>query len=163
VYNVDLIDIREEWDAIVANVKSMSKKNGNSTEIGVFGDQSIVTIAIENEFGDPPRPSRKWRIPERSFLRHIFDRDKEKIAFTMQNMASDILIGKEKMEVALGKLGSSFEKKVKKFIISGYYKATRPNHPITVRIKGHAQPLIQIGKLYSVITHKITGKSVKIK
>lgn len=163
MYNVDLIDVKDKWIQIINNVKELSKKEGNSVEIGVFGDQSIVKIAIENEFGDPPRSDRKWRIPERSFLRHVFDGIKSKLINTMQEMAGNILIGKEKMEDDLEKLGSLFEKKVKDFIISDYYKSTKPNHPITIKRKGHDQPLIQIGKLYSVITHKITGKQIKIK
>jgi len=163
VYKAELIDHRAEWDEIVKNVQLLSKKEGNSVEIGVFGDQSIVKIAVENEFGDPPRAGRPWPIPERSFLRHVFDTNKNALSTMMEGMVSDILIGKEKIERDLEKLGSLFEKRVKDFILSDYYKISKPNHPITIRIKGHDQTLVQVGKLFSVITHKITGRPVKIK
>jgi len=163
MYKAELIDHRVEWDEIVNNVKLLSKKEGNSVEIGVFGDQSIVKIAVENEFGDPPRHSRPWPIPERSFLRHVFDNNKDKLLFIMKNMVGNILIGKEKVENDLEKLGILFEKKVKNFILSDYYKISKPNHPITIRIKGHDQTLVQVGKLFSVITYKITGRPIKIK
>ena len=163
MYNVDFIDVKDEWIEIVNNIKKMSKKEGSSVEIGVFGDQSITKIAIENEFGDPPRAHRKWRIPERSFLRHVFDGMEIKLISMMKIMANNILIGKEKMGDDLEKLGNLFEKKVKDFMLSDYYKSTKPNHPITIKIKGHNQPLIQVGKLFSVITHRITGREIKIK
>lgn len=163
MYKAELIDKRIEWDEIVKNVQLLSKKEGNAVEIGVFGDQSIVKIAVENEFGDPPRPSRPWPIPERSSFRHVFDRDKDVLSNMMQEMVSNILIGKEKIERNLEKLGIFFEKRVKDFILSDYYKISKPNHPITIKIKGHDHPLIQVGKLFSVITHKITGRPIKIK
>jgi len=163
VYKAELIDKRVEWDEIVKNVQLLSKKEGNAVEIGVFGDEGIVRIAVENEFGDPPRPSRPWPIPERSFMRHVFDRDKDVLLNMMEEMVSNILIGKEKIERDLEKLGVFFEKKVKDFILSSYYKISKPNHPITIKIKGHDQTLVQTGKLFSVITHKITGRPIKIK
>ena len=163
MYDVELIDVKDEWVELVKRVKAMSKDKGNSVEIGVFEDPGLVKIATENEFGDPPRPKRKWRIPERSFLRHVFDRDKKKLAALMQKGAGDIITGKAKTEKVLEYMGSLFEKNVKDFIISGYYKSSKPNHPITIKIKGNEQPLIQIGKVYSTLTHRITGKAIKIK
>lgn len=163
MYKAELIDKRVEWDEIVKNVQLLSKKEGNAVEIGVFGDQGLVKIAVENEFGDPPRPSRPWPIPERSFLRYVFDRDRDVLLNMMEDMVSNILIGKVKIERSLEILGIFFEKKVKDFILSDYYKISKPNHPITIKIKGHDQTLVQVGKLFSVITHKITGRPIKIK
>lgn len=155
MYDVELIDQKEEWIKLVNKIKSMSKPDGNSVEIGLFDDVGLIRIAIENEFGAPPSANRKWSIPERSFLRLVFDKDLEKLNEMMNEYASDIMIGKITRGEALKNMGKIVEKKVKDFIASDYWKSLKPNHPITIKIKKGDHPLIQVGKIYSVITSKV--------
>lgn len=155
MYDVELIDQKEEWTNLINRIKSMSKLDGNSVEIGLFDDVGLIRIAIENEFGAPPSANRKWSIPERSFLRLVFDRDLELLNEIMSESVNNIITGKSKRGKELKQIGEIVEKRIKDFIASDYWKSLKPNHPITIKIKKGDHPLIQVGKIYSVITSKV--------
>ena len=155
MYDVTLIDQKTQWINLVKRVKEMSVEDGNTVEIGFFKDIKLIKIMKENEFGDPPRRNRPYPIPERSFMRYTFDKNLKLIIKKMLEGASDVLIGKIKMDKKLNEMGIFVTKKIKKFILSDFYKRAKPNHPITIKRKKHSHPLIQTGKIVSTITYKI--------
>jgi len=157
MYDVRLIDQKTQWINLVKKVKEMSVEDGNTVEIGLFKDVGLISIAKENEFGDPPKSNRPYPIPERSFMRYVFDKDIKLIVKKMIEEASDVLIGKVKMDKKLDEMGIFLTKRIKKFILSDFYKKAKPNHPITIKRKGHDHPLVETGKIVSTLTYK-TGK-----
>jgi len=155
VYDVGLIDDKTQWTNLIKKIKELTNESGNMVEVGLFNDTGLISIAKENEFGDPPRRARPWPIPERSFLRFVFDRDlNENIKFLF-NGIDDIISGTKTRFKVLNETGLKVTNSIKEFIISNYYKSNRPNHPITIRRKKHDHPLIQSGKIYSMMTYKI--------
>lgn len=155
MFDVELIDHKENWDALVAKVRGLTNVEGNVTEVGLFGDTKLVQIAKENEFGDAPKSNRNYPIPERSFLRFVFDKDLDKNSKLLMQGIDDIITGKRTSFKVLDDVGDEVATSIKKFILSDHYKFSKPNHPITIKIKGHDNPLIQIGKIFSLITHKV--------
>lgn len=155
MFDVEIIDEKTQWTNLVKKVKELSDQEGNMVEVGLFSDVGLISIAKENEFGGPPRRARPWPIPERSFLRFVFDRDLHDNIKMMTRYIDDLITGTRTRHEILLKVGESVANSVKLFILSNYYKFKNPNHPITIRRKGHSHPLIQTGKIYSTLTYKI--------
>ena len=88
-------------------------------------------------------------------MRYVFDRDLEKNVEMLINGAKNILLRKKTRLQVLNEIGEIVTKSIKKFILSGHYKFSRPNHPITIGRKKHDYPLIQTGKIVSTLTYKI--------
>ena len=157
MFDVELIDHRKEWDDFLRRIKELTDEEANTVEVGLFGPSDLVEIATMNEFGDPPRGNRKWPIPERSFMRYIFDKDIKKNTELLFKGIDDIILNNRTKGQVLDQVGDEVATSIKKFILGDYYKGIKPNHPITMKIKGHDHPLIQVGKIFSLITHK-SGK-----
>lgn len=155
MYDVKLIDHRQEWDDFLKRIKELTDMEANMVEVGLFGPSDLVIIATMNELGDPPRNNRKWPIPERSFMRYIFDKDLKKNADLLCEGIDDIILKNRTRGQVLNDIGDEVATSIKKFILSDFYKGVRPNHPITMKIKSHDHPLIQVGKIFSLITHKV--------
>jgi len=155
MYDITLIDQKTQWINLVKRIKEMSVTDGNTVEIGLFKDIGLISIAKENEFGDPPRSNRLYPIPERSFMRYVFDKDLKLIIKKMLDGAGDVLLGKIKMNEKLDEMGILLTERIKKFILSDFYKRAKPNHPITIKRKKHDHPLIETGKIVSTLTYKI--------
>jgi len=155
VFDVELIDQKTQWINLVKKIKDMTDEKGNITEIGLFKDIGLISIAKENELGDPPRRARPYPIPERSFMRFVFDRDLDKNTALLFEGIEKILLGTKTRLQVLDEIGKTVTNSIKKFIASGYYKFSKPNHPITIKRKGHDYPLIETGKIYSTLTYKI--------
>lgn len=155
MFDVELIDDKTQWINLVKKIKELTSESGNMVEVGLFNDVGLISIAKESELGDPPRRARPWPVPERSFLRFVFDRDlDENIKFLFNGLDNIVSGVKTRFEV-LNETGLKVTNSIKEFIISNYYKFNRPNHPITIRRKNHDHPLIQSGKIYSTMTYKV--------
>lgn len=155
MFDVEVIDKKTQWVNLVKKVQEMTDPKGNIAEVGLFNDIGLISIAKENEFGDPPRRARPYPIPERSFMRLVFDRDLKENTELLFNGIDDILSNKKTRLGVLNEVGLKVSNSIKEFILSGYYKFKRPNHPITIRRKDHDHPLIQTGKIVSTLTYKI--------
>lgn len=155
MFDVEIIDEKTQWTNLIKKIKELTDEEGNMVEIGLFNDVGLISIAKENELGDPPRRARPWPIPERSFLRFVFDRDLDENIKLLLNGLDDIIIGVKTRTKVLNETGEKVTNSIKEFIISNYYKFKNPNHPITIKRKKHDHPLIQSGKIYSTMTYKI--------
>jgi len=155
MFDVQLIDEKTQWINLVKKIKEMTDDTGNMVEVGLFKDVGLISIAKENELGDPPRRARPYPIPERSFLRFVFDRDLDINTELLTKGIDSILSGMKERKKVLEEIGESVTNSIKEFILSGYYKFKNPNHPITIKRKGHDYPLIQSGKIVSTITYKV--------
>jgi len=155
MFDVELIDEKTAWTNLVNKIRELTDETGNMVEVGLFDDIGLISIAKENEFGDSPHHARPWPIPERSFLRYVFDRDIGKNFKLLKQGLDDILFRNKKRFVVLEEIGKYVSSSIKEFILSDYYVFKKPNHPITIRRKKHAHPLIQSGKIASTITYKV--------
>lgn len=155
MFDIEIIEDKTQWVNLVKKIRGMTDEDGNMVEVGLFGDIGLVSIAKENELGDPPRRNRPWPIPERSFLRYVFDRDLEKNVKRMFRGAQEIIFNNVKSFDILEKIGETVSNEIKEFILSDYYFFTKPNHPITIRRKKHDHPLIEKGKIVKTLTYKV--------
>jgi len=155
MFDVKFIDEKTQWINLVKKVRELSDEEGNMVEVGLFKDPVLIQIAKENEFGDIPRRKRPWPIPERSFLRYVFDRDLKKNIKLLKDQLNLVLFYGKKRFLALEDIGKIVSGSIKEFILSGYYISIKPNHPITIRKKKHNYPLIESGKIVSELTYKV--------
>ena len=155
MFNVEIIDQKIQWVNLVKKIKDMTDEKGSVVEAGLFEDIGLISIAKENELGDPPRRARPYPIPERSFMRFTFDRDLDKNTALLLKGVEEIILGAKTKFKILNEIGEIVTNSIKEFILSGYYKFSKPNHPITIRRKGHNYPLIETGKIVSTLTYKV--------
>jgi hypothetical protein len=102
----------------------------------------LVTVGAVHEFGAPKR-----NIPERSFIRSTFDKEKQGI-----NKLTDKLrpLFYKDPRKALAALGEWMEAKIKSMITA---INTPPNAPSTIARKGSSNPLIDTSQMRQSIRH----------
>ena len=108
-----VVDKRRKWDALKANaaqLRNLTVTVGVHDDAGAHGDgaESVAQIAAQHEFG-------AGRVPERSFLRSTFDRNRGKYADLIKTLAQDVAVQGQSPDLAARKLG---------VIASGDVKAT---------------------------------------
>mgnify|MGYP000963618225 CR=1 FL=1 len=148
-------------NAIIRNLKDLKGKGVKVGVQGVKGTQihdnsenkSVVDIAVVHEFG-------KGKIPERSFLRASYNKNKNKWLKENKKIINDQVLKsttKSPLFKLLGQLGSQLQKDVRAYIRKGI---NPPNHPSTLKkklkltAKGNTKtpkPLIHTGQLIEAI------------
>jgi hypothetical protein len=93
------------------------------------------------------------KIPERSFLRSAIDENKQVIVKFVDQQAINLIVKQnQSLKRTLGLLGLFGVKLVKEKIVRGPFV---PNAPSTIRKKKSSKPLIDKGRLFGSITHKV--------
>lgn len=133
---------------------TQAKKKTEPTEgSSVFDSDSIVVIdenvtvldvAIWNEFGTE-------NIPERSFLRSAFDKNRKKYEAETKKMLIKIYKSEMGVERALDILGLMIENDIKDMIRNGEFE---PNSIATVLRKGSDKPLIDTAQMLNSVRFK---------
>lgn len=139
-------DIDRGWNRIKREVQ----KSGG-VKVGVMGDvgtsdegADMLLIAAVNEFG-----SADGRVPERSYIRAGFDKNRSKLRNTAAALWGRVLDGDMDQRQALGLLGETHQDQVQKFLTA---LSAPPNAASTIaRKRGSANPLIDTGRLRSSI------------
>ena len=139
-------DIDRGWNRIKREVQ----KSGG-VKVGVMGDAGtsdegtdMLLIAAVNEFG-----SADGRVPERSYIRAGFDKNRSKLRSTAAALWGRVLDGDMDQRQALGLLGETHQDQVQKFLTA---LSAPPNAASTIaRKRGSANPLIDTGRLRSSI------------
>ena len=106
---------------------------------------SILDIAIKNEFGDDTTPSRP-------FMRYTFDRRQNDIAKVIERKYGQVLDLKIDANTALNQIGSEYTNFVTNTFTNNNFE---PNAPSTIRQKGSSMPLIDTGQMRQSVTWKI--------
>ena len=107
-------------------------------------DMDMLLIAAVNEFG-----SADGRVPERSYIRAGFDKNRSKLRNTAAALWGRVLDGDMDQRQALGLLGETHQDQVQKFLTA---LSAPPNAASTIaRKRGSANPLIDTGRLRSSI------------
>jgi hypothetical protein len=114
---------------------------------------TIGEVAILNEYG-----SRKARVPRRSFLRETMKRlrvtsGSGAVMSFLNGAIGSIVEGNLTARQALMQLGAMVDKEVRATI---YSHVPPPNHPVTIKNKGHDETLIHTGTLVNAISHDVT-------
>ena len=134
-----------------AEFKSINAKK-KSTEFNPFGDDAVtvddnVTVldaAIWNEFGTSD-------IPERSFVRTAFDKNRKKYEKKTEKLLVAIYSSKMTVERALDILGLMLENDIKDMIRNGSFEELSAR---TIAKKGSSKPLIDTGQMINSVRFK---------
>lgn len=156
--DIEVIDKKDEWDKFFKHIKIIKAEKNKAVGVGIFDDEKILDRAYKQEFGDPARTYRPFNIPQRSFLRHVFDNELEKIYTFMKNLSEKLFNSEIKITELLDKTGEFVEDEINSFIEGSYYRTYKPNAKITILRKGHDQPLIGTGDMAGEINHKLMKK-----
>lgn len=124
------------------------KNNKTYGRAGVLGtaDSRNVEIAVIHEFGAP-----EAGIPERSFVRSSYERNKETYVRMFRNLLAEVFEGKEKIGRALGKVALKAATDIRKGVTDGA-GIPPPLAPETIARKGSDRPLVDTGQMLKSIT-----------
>lgn len=111
--------------------------------------QSLVDVAIWNEYGTS-------RIPSRPFIRISSDDNRKAWGKLAENCAGKVLNGSMGARSAGDTVGQQMVKDIKK--VFGDKSKLAPNAPSTIKRKGHDKPLIDTGKLRDSVNYRVEDR-----
>ena len=120
----------------------------------VSGD--IVMRAIWNHYGTRGGASGGgWGgpIPPRPFLLNAMREHRSKYLAAMKAAAPQIIRGSMSLQAVTARLGAMAQGDVQQEITN---LKTPPNSPVTIRLKGSSNPLIDTGEMRSKVTWKVS-------
>ena len=115
----------------------------------------IIMRAIWNHYGTAGGASGGgWGgpIPPRPFLLNSVRKNRSKYLTAMRSSAAQIIRGRSSLSEVLTKLGIVGQGDVQQEITD---LRTPPNSPVTIRLKGSSNPLIDTGEMRSKVTCKV--------
>jgi hypothetical protein len=128
------------WKRILRETRAMKRRG---VKVGVLGDaerndgQSMIDIAIYNEFGTK-------NIPARPFIRGSYDSKRRELGKFKDRLLAQILRGKLDTVHALKILGEHHKGQIQEYMTT---LDDPPNAPSTIEAKGSSNPLIDNGQL----------------
>lgn len=144
-----LRDIDRGWKKIKHELGNM---RGSYVQIGVLSSSpdyidgtSMAEVAFWNEFGTK-------RIPERPFIKTTADERAGTYKAFMEQQVVKIFQNRSTVKTSLNKAGVLAQGHVRKKIRD---ISTPPNAPITIKIKGSSNPLIDTGLLLRSIDYEV--------
>ena len=117
---------------------------------------SNIEKAVWNEFGTRGGASGGgWGgpIPERPFMRNAMRDNRGKYKDGMATAARKILTGDATMANTLSKLGIMAQGDIQGEITS---LSSPPNSPVTIKLKGSSNPLIDTGEMRGAVTWQVS-------
>lgn len=157
-------------------LKVLNKLYTTSIQIGIFGDDkdsTVLMIARVQEFGLQIKVTDKMRgylaanglylkkttefinIPERSYIRAGFDKERETFLKAGQRLLSQVISLNLPPETFFETYGDYLSKQIRKFLNE---LSSPPNHPYTIKNKGSSNPLVNTGRLRDSITYKVESR-----
>lgn len=130
-------------DALLDDIKSM----GGHVDIGVQSDEDedVLKKATSNEFGTN-------NIPSRPFIRGAIDHGEDKFLSHAKGLSGAIIDGEVNELEALTEMGQLIEGDTKTYMIN---LREPPNSPLTIKLKGSDNPLIDTGELVGSIRYQV--------
>lgn len=146
--------------------KRIDDVNGQAIEVGVLQGESKWLASIHEYGCDIPvtdkmraylhgqglhlkDSTKRIRIPERSFLRTGFDKNRDEVMKKAHLMMADVIGGKMNAEALFKGVGLELSSKIKDYARDLDNPA---NHPFTVEQKGSSNPLVSTGDMIGGIT-----------
>lgn len=117
--------------------------------------RSNIEKAIWNEFGTRGGASGGgWGgpIPERPFMRNTLRNNRSAYKTLLAQQARRVLLGEVSMQAVLTKLGIRAQGDIQHEITA---LMDPPNSPVTVKLKGSSNPLIDSGAMRAAVTWEI--------
>lgn len=163
----------EERSRVEEFLRIIRKINNTKIEVGIFGadDSQILMIANVNEFGINIRVTPKMRnflratglplkssttqikIPERSFIRGSYDKNRRRIEIMGEVLIEQILNFEITPQQMFDQLGSNLVGMAQEYLTD---LRDPKNHPYTLeKKKPKTNPLINTGTLRERITFKV--------
>lgn len=148
---------RKAWDAMRANIDAMGEQ---SVRVGVLGSKggnaphgdeglTMIELAVIHEFGSPAA-----NIPERSFIRSAFEKNRAELAEFQGKLANAVILGKIRPAQALAMLGDWGVAKVRAGITEGD-GIPPPLAASTIARKGSSRPLIDTGRMNGAVAYEV--------
>lgn len=109
----------------------------------------VAEVAFRNEFGTPT-----MRIPERPFFRQAIELIKKELPSALAPLVAANKFGID--DELANKAGLFAEGKIKKRIVE---LRNPPNAPLTIKLKGFDNPLIETSLMLNSVTYMIYGKN----
>jgi hypothetical protein len=116
------------------------------------GNITVGEVAIINEFG-----SRRARVPRRSYLRSTFKNSRDTFKHLLTTALKQVATQQLGPRAALQIVGAEMVKEVKRTIEGT--SVPPPNHPVTIKNKGHDHTLMHTETLLHSISHDVIAKS----
>lgn len=142
----------------------LSLRGPKKVKVGLVAgeaDSDNIMKGIYNEFGTkgsgkgfktPRGGGFGGPIPERPFLRNAMRDNRAKYKNDMKANGRKLLLGQTSLQTVLSMLGIMAEGDVQASLTS---LSSPPNSPVTIAIKGSANPLIDTGELKNSIKYKV--------
>lgn len=142
-------------------IKIPEKLEGPSgVKIG-FASQEMAKRALYNEFGTrgsgkgfstPRGGGFGGPIPERPFMRNTIRNNRLRYIDALRSSAVKLVEGKTTLKVVFAKFGTLIQGDVQKEITS---LQSPPNSPLTIKLKGSSNPLIDTGEMRASVTYEL--------
>lgn len=129
---------------VAGEADSENIMKGIYNEFGTKGSGKGFKTPRGGGFGGP--------IPERPFLRNAMRDNRAKYKNDMKANGRKLLLGQTSLQTVLSMLGIMAEGDVQASLTS---LSSPPNSPVTIAIKGSANPLIDTGELKNSIKYKV--------
>ncbi len=149
------------WNELKKHLKAL-EQGDSYVKAGVLGDSGSheggltnVELALIHELG-----TRNGHIPERSFIRSSFDKNKAEYLETLKKLFKGVYENKMDVPRALGLMGVKMAADIKKGITKGA-GIPPPNAPSTIAAKGSSRPLDDTGRLVNSISHAVVISGAK--
>lgn len=134
--------------------KLAAQLKGSRVVTGILGSTAArpgeeidnVGLGVVHEFG--------LGVPERSFLRSTFDKQKDHWYRLTHRLLRATSRGKLELETAMRLIGEQMKADVKKSITSGA-GVPPPNAPSTIARKGSSRPLVDSARLVGSIDYEV--------
>lgn len=145
--------------------RSLKEFDGMRLDVGYFAGQKggdstsnflLPDIAAVQEFGSHPRKKFN-RVPERSFLRHTFDKFSKDYRRYFRENGFKVIQGKMSVRKALLNVGNRYRSD----IITRIVTLRKPkNAERTIKAKGFDNPLIETGTMKNSIRTRIQRRGI---
>lgn len=153
-------------DGFPSMIRRLEGIDGSAVEVGVLKGESAWLAGI-HEYGCDIEVTPKMRvflhrqglhlkestthihIPERSFLRTGFDKNRDDVLKKGQQLLADVAEGRMSAEALYKGVGSELSSKIKDYARD---LSSPGNHPFTTDQKGSSNPLVDTGDMIGGIT-----------
>jgi hypothetical protein len=136
-------------------LKRLNELYSKKITVGVHGDvgDDIFDRATWNEFGTHDAKGKEL-IPERSFIRAGYDKNKAKIKRDTEKLTQKVIAMELKPQTAAKLLGDVTKGYIQEYAINLKVPANKYS---TILKKGSSNPLVDTGQMIGSIDYKIEG------
>ena len=137
-------------------LKALEELDGWTIDVGVIGEGgkyedskvTVLDVAKFNEYGTS-------NIPARPFIRGAYDSYKDDLTDMMFKYSSAVINGDMAVSMLNKGVGQASADYTREYLTD---LSNPPNSPITIKLKGSSNPLIDTGQLRDSIDYEVSKK-----